>query len=420
MVTRLAVLRTDELSEDLSLRWDRHERVSASASDTVTTALMRAGVLETSKSIKYRRPRGPFCLRGDCGTCLVRIDGAPNLRACMTPVRHGLRVDPQNRFVEHGPDPTALVDKMFAGGMDHHHFMVRPRLANKIMQSVARNLAGLGTLPDAEAPEGRVRRADVDVLVVGAGSAGRAVADALSAKHTEVMWVERRDAIAVGHPPPGTVWVDTAVFGIYPEEGLVGAITRRSTEPDLLHLIRPRHLVLAVGARDSMIALPGNDIPSVVSARGLLEQLERSRSRLAVPALVVGEGLRAQDHAKRLDVRCVVPSDVRAIEGGGAVERVRLKDETVACHLVALSSPPAPAFELGRQAGAAVHWNGRGFALRPAPSGQLEAPGPWTLWACGEVTGLGPEEAAASGRRVARAIASTPHASDRPRSPNAR
>lgn len=30
---------------------------------------------------------------GVCFDCLIVVDGQPNLRACMTPVRHGIRVE---------------------------------------------------------------------------------------------------------------------------------------------------------------------------------------------------------------------------------------------------------------------------------------------------------------------------------------
>jgi sarcosine oxidase subunit alpha len=70
--------------------------ISAQPRDSLATALIAAGVLMTSRSAKYRRPRGAYCLSGDCGTCLVRIDGRPNVRACMTPVHEGMRAHAQN------------------------------------------------------------------------------------------------------------------------------------------------------------------------------------------------------------------------------------------------------------------------------------------------------------------------------------
>ena len=37
--------------------------------------------------------RGLFCGMGLCFDCLVRVDGRPGVRACVTPVRDGMRVE---------------------------------------------------------------------------------------------------------------------------------------------------------------------------------------------------------------------------------------------------------------------------------------------------------------------------------------
>jgi aerobic-type carbon monoxide dehydrogenase small subunit (CoxS/CutS family) len=38
-------------------------------------------------------PRGIFCGMGVCFDCLVTVDDRPNVRACITPVRDGMRVE---------------------------------------------------------------------------------------------------------------------------------------------------------------------------------------------------------------------------------------------------------------------------------------------------------------------------------------
>lgn len=39
------------------------------------------------------QPRAPLCGMGVCFECRVRINGTPNLRACMTSVRDGMWVN---------------------------------------------------------------------------------------------------------------------------------------------------------------------------------------------------------------------------------------------------------------------------------------------------------------------------------------
>lgn len=401
------LLRADDRSP-VGLRWDRDVAVPARAGDTVSLALLDAGVLETSKSPKYRRPRGAYCLRGDCGTCLVRIDGLPNRRACLTVVREGMQVEPQNRITA-GPDPTALIDTMLRGDMDHHHFMVRPRVVNQLMQGVARNLAGLGTLPDR--PPGALARHQAhrpDVLVVGAGPAGSAAHEVLAAAGLDVLWVDRLDAAGLhGADAPAGLVDCTGVFGAYPPERLWAAVTQHPGQAEVLRSIVPRHVLVATGARDPTLPLPNNDRPGVVAARGLLQQLRRSGARLGVPAIAVGSGAHAEGLAAALGVPLVHPDDVVRIVGN-PVRAVELRQGPRECQLVALCATPAPAFELARQAGAEVRWDGAGFAVQRDALGRC-AHAPWTVWAAGDACGhVGPAAAADDGRRVAQALLRTP------------
>lgn len=395
----------------IDLRWDRDELVPAREGDTVSLALLDAGVLETSKSAKYRRPRGAYCLRGDCGTCLVRIDGLPNRRACTTLVREGMHVEPQNRLTT-GPDPSALIDTMMRGDMDHHHFMVRPRVVNQIMQGVARNLTGLGTLPDRPVPDAPARHEihRPDVLVVGAGPAGAAAYEVLVAAGRQVLWVDRLDrAGLLARPGAGALdglYDHTGVFGVYPPERLWAAVTDVPGQPSVLRSIHPQHVVVTTGSRDPTLPLPNNDRPGVLAARGLLHQLRRSGARLEAPAVVVGAGEHAQGLARALGLDLVAPDHVERIRGN-PVRALRLRDGEREARIVALAAPPAPAFELARQAGAAVAWDGTGFAVQRDEAGRCVHE-PWTVWAAGDVCGFQGAAAADDARRVARALLRAP------------
>lgn len=66
--------------------------VEARAGDTVAAALLAAGIADFRATPVGGAPRGPYCMMGVCFDCLVEIDGEPNQQACMTVVRHGMRV----------------------------------------------------------------------------------------------------------------------------------------------------------------------------------------------------------------------------------------------------------------------------------------------------------------------------------------
>ena len=69
------------------------ESVPAYAGETVATVLLALGRLTFRHTDHGRAPRGLYCGMGVCFDCLVTIDGQPNVRACLTPVRAGMVVE---------------------------------------------------------------------------------------------------------------------------------------------------------------------------------------------------------------------------------------------------------------------------------------------------------------------------------------
>jgi predicted molibdopterin-dependent oxidoreductase YjgC len=63
--------------------------------EPVAASLVAAGVKVLSKSIKYHRPRGFFCAIGKCSSCLMKINGVPNVRTCVTKLEPGMKVETQ-------------------------------------------------------------------------------------------------------------------------------------------------------------------------------------------------------------------------------------------------------------------------------------------------------------------------------------
>lgn len=66
------------------------------AGTSVAAALLDAGMLTFRHSVSGE-PRGPLCGMGVCYECRVTADGVPLRRACLLPVREGLRVSTTDR-----------------------------------------------------------------------------------------------------------------------------------------------------------------------------------------------------------------------------------------------------------------------------------------------------------------------------------
>jgi predicted molibdopterin-dependent oxidoreductase YjgC len=71
------------------------KEIESFAGETVAAALHAAGIRELAKSVKLHRPRGLFCAIGHCSSCLMVVDGQPNIRVCVTKVRPGMKVETQ-------------------------------------------------------------------------------------------------------------------------------------------------------------------------------------------------------------------------------------------------------------------------------------------------------------------------------------
>jgi sarcosine oxidase subunit alpha len=68
--------------------------VTAYTGETLFAVLCLEGVIAIRPGLKNltETARGGFCGMGVCQECRVTVDGMPDRRACMTPVREGMEV----------------------------------------------------------------------------------------------------------------------------------------------------------------------------------------------------------------------------------------------------------------------------------------------------------------------------------------
>lgn len=63
--------------------------------EPISAALRVAGVMTHRYTKKRHEPRGVFCAIGRCTDCVMIVDGKPNIRTCITPLREGMIVNTQ-------------------------------------------------------------------------------------------------------------------------------------------------------------------------------------------------------------------------------------------------------------------------------------------------------------------------------------
>ncbi len=393
---------------------------SARDGETLLSALSTDRIPLLHRSIQYHRPQGPLCGIGHCTGCLVRVNGRPNVRACRYEPAPGDSITTENAWPSPTWDLLGGIGLIKPGGVDSLHGLRRPALATRLYQRFVRRLAGTGA-PPTEAGSRALSAPSVErtpeVVVIGAGRAGRAVAASLVARGVRPVILERGL-----HPPPVAgaelLGATTAVFLPPPAE--MGE--RRFTllafrEPAQGVRIDARSVVVATGGYDASLLFGGNDRPGIVTADAALSLTAPSRPPPFHQAVVVGGGRRAAEVLEACgdSVEAVVaPGEIRSdvvraasdrglllyprslllrAAGRKHVRSVRLRARsggtktTIACDAVILAHRRVPHAQLFFQVGATMEWRSGVGAYAPTVSanGATSVPG---LFAAGSVAGV--------------------------------
>jgi sarcosine oxidase subunit alpha len=271
----------------------RGRPVEVRPGETLAQALGRHGERILRRSVRYHRPRGPFCGVGDCAGCLVRVNGAPNVRACRYEPKAGDTVESENAWPSPDLDLYGLLDLVSGSGFDTHR-PFRPNFATPLYYRGVRWLTGVGRLGERAASSGAVpgESVDADTVVVGAGAAGTEVAHRLA---------------SAGHPPlvldrgrpvgdAGTLGRCAAVFLAPAATGAERPFTLLAARDDGRGLrVRARRVVVATGGYDGNLLFAGNDRPGIQSAEGAIATAPPGLDPPFRRAIVLGGGARAAE-----------------------------------------------------------------------------------------------------------------------------
>lgn len=63
--------------------------------ETIAAALHANGIKVLRESEEHHRPRGLFCAIGNCSSCLMVVNGEPNVRVCVEKLKEGMNVEKQ-------------------------------------------------------------------------------------------------------------------------------------------------------------------------------------------------------------------------------------------------------------------------------------------------------------------------------------
>ncbi|MFO7544028.1 MAG: FAD-dependent oxidoreductase [Trueperaceae bacterium] len=294
----------------VTMSW-RAQALPARAGEPVSSALIANGETVFGRHPKDGSPQGIYCANGQCAQCMVLADGRP-VKACMTPVVDGMRVEP---------------------------------------------LEGLPTLPPVEdvPAMGDTERIEVPVLIIGGGPAGLSAAQQLGEHGVPVLLVDDKarlggklvlqthrffgsvNAVYAGtrgvdiadrleHEatayPTTTVWRSSTVLAVF-SDGWVGVLEGAREYV----LVKPEVLLVAAGAREKALTFRGNTLPGVLGAGAFQTLLNRDLVRAAKRLFVIGGGnvgLITAYHALQAGIEVVGLAEALPACGGYRVHEQKL------------------------------------------------------------------------------------------------
>ena len=71
--------------------------IAAVEGEPIAAALLAQGIRVMRKTPRFGEPRGIFCGIGRCTDCIMTVDGVPNVRTCVTPIRAGMVITSNRR-----------------------------------------------------------------------------------------------------------------------------------------------------------------------------------------------------------------------------------------------------------------------------------------------------------------------------------
>ena len=257
--------------KEIEIFIDNHP-IRAYKGESIAAVLTAIGIRQIRHAPQHTDPRGLYCCMGSCYGCLVTVDGQPNERACVTPVRAGQRIILQEelgRPDEASPDPARLVHRkvplvIIGGG------------PGGLSAAIAAANAGAEVLVIDEniQPGGQIYRQLPETF--RAPEPGRFGADYVDGLSLLKDVQNLSDAI--------TIWNDALMWSVFESNQL--AIARGNE----LVLLDANAIIVATGAYERPVPVPGWTLPGVMTAGGAQVLLKSQRVRPGRRALLAGAG----------------------------------------------------------------------------------------------------------------------------------
>ncbi len=299
---------------------------------TVAACLYKNGVRIFSRSLKFHRPRGYYCGTGKCSSCMMEVDGIPNVRTCHVKVKDGMIVRRQHSWPNADNDLFSILNKFeksLGAGFYYHRFIHPSFLRNFYMRRIA-SFAGLGELPKKDpGMEFSQEKINTDILIIGAGLAGLNAALVVSGYTKNAILVEEHENLGgelyknnlkiqvdgkeiqsgkyveyiVSKLDNIRIMNNTDVFGMYGD--MIAAYGKNT-----IYEIYAKRTIIATGSYYKNFVFDNNDLPGIMLYSGLHSLLYENNVDPGKRAVIYGKNRYVFDIADALKEMDIVISGV--------------------------------------------------------------------------------------------------------------
>jgi sarcosine oxidase subunit alpha len=249
------------------------KKIEGYDNETIASALHASGERILSKSSVLLRPRGFYCAIGKCASCLMTVNGIPNVKTCMILVQEGTNVESQE---------------------------------------------GLASLQNITPKKGKKEKMETEVAIIGGGPAGLSAA-LKAAKYTNVILIDENytlggQLIKQTHKFFGskdqrasvrgikiaedlsrevlenkniTVLLNSSLVGYYNEKEYNLAVVK---DNETLIKLKTETIIVATGASEKALVFENNDLPGIYGAGAVQTLMNVYGVKPGDKVLMVGAG----------------------------------------------------------------------------------------------------------------------------------
>ena len=270
------------------LSWDRSrsvkfnyngQSITAYSNETIAAALYAAGVLSFTHSSYLHRPRGPFCMIGKCSQCMMRVDGVPHVRTCITPVDDGMIVEAEDPHDSEYPTPRyeLKVERQDV----YYDFAVIGAGPAGLSAALAAAPSGMriAVFDQSPFPGGQLIKQTHKFFGTKESFAGTRGVDIA---RNLVSWLKDYENVEL--------YPMTQVVGYYKPEGVLMAVRAEGVGKYKVMMVRANKVLVATGAMERTLAFPGNDLPGVMGAGAAQTLMNVFGIKPADEVMIIGAG----------------------------------------------------------------------------------------------------------------------------------